>query len=161
MQSRSSERCTTWRRGWSNSSVDAADDAGGGQHLARRLAEPLDAAREHQPHTFGHLDLIGAQDRWLKRWRLRLKHCYLNETSELPHSVRDSIRDTAAKHFAGVPDLLLVAVPAAAILDAIKWEPSRGGDLFPHLYRPLPVFAASWVKPLGTGADGRHLFPEL
>jgi uncharacterized protein (DUF952 family) len=70
-------------------------------------------------------------------------------------------RDTAAKHFAGVTDLLLVAVPAAAMRDALRWEPSRGGDLFPHLYGPLPVAMVSWVKPLPTGADGHHVFPEL
>ena len=52
-------------------------------------------------------------------------------------STAAQVRDTAAKHFAGVSDLLLVAVPAAAMLDAIRWEPSRGGDLFPHLYRAL------------------------
>ena len=71
------------------------------------------------------------------------------------------LRETAAKHFAGVADLLLVAVPADALGDAIKWEPSRGGDLFPHLYGPLPVATASWVRPLPIGADGRHLVPEL
>ena len=76
-------------------------------------------------------------------------------------STAAQVRDTAAKHFAGMPDLLLVAVPAAAILDAIKWEPSRGGDLFPHLYGPLPVAAVSWVKRLTIAPDGRHLFPEL
>lgn len=76
-------------------------------------------------------------------------------------STAAQVRDTAAKHFAGMRDLLLVAVPAAAILDAIKWEPSRGGDLFPHLYRPLPVAAVSWVTPLTIAPDGRHLFPEL
>ena len=59
------------------------------------------------------------------------------------------------------PTSLLVAVPAATLGDAIKWEPSRGGDLFPHLYGPLPVATVSWVRPLPTGADGRHVFPEL
>ena len=76
-------------------------------------------------------------------------------------STAAQVRDTAAKHFAGLPDLLLVAVPAAAILDAVEWEPSRDGDLFPHLYGPLPVAAVSWVKPLTIAPDGRHLFPEL
>ena len=76
-------------------------------------------------------------------------------------STAAQVRDTAAKHFAGVTDLLLVAVPAAAMRDAIRWEPSRGGDLFPHLYGPLPVATVSWVKPLPIGADGQHLFPEL
>ena len=76
-------------------------------------------------------------------------------------STAAQVRETAAKHFPGVSDLLLVAVPAATLGDAIKWEPSRGGDLFPHLYGPLPVAAASWVRPLPVDPEGRHLFPEL
>jgi uncharacterized protein (DUF952 family) len=70
------------------------------------------------------------------------------------------VRETAAKHFAGVADLVLVAVPASVLGTALKWEPSRGGDLFPHLYSPLPVEHALWVKPLPIGQDGRHMFPE-
>jgi uncharacterized protein (DUF952 family) len=69
-------------------------------------------------------------------------------------------RETAFKHFAGQQDLLLVAVDAAALGDALKWEPSRGGALFPHLYAPLPLAAVTSVVPLPLGADGRHLFPE-
>ena len=76
-------------------------------------------------------------------------------------STAAQVHETAAKHFAGVAGLLLVAVPAATLGDALKWEPSRGGDLFPHLYGPLPVATASWVKPLPTSADGRHEFPAL
>lgn len=68
---------------------------------------------------------------------------------------------TAAKHFAGANDLMLVAVDAGALDGALKWEVSRGGDLFPHLYGPLPLAAVRWAKPLRVGADGRHLFPEL
>ena len=75
-------------------------------------------------------------------------------------STAAQVHETAAKHFAGATDLLLVAVPADA-LDAIKWEPSRGGDLFPHLYSALPVIAIEWVKPLPLGSDGRHIFPQL
>ncbi len=71
------------------------------------------------------------------------------------------VAETAAKHFAGARDLLLVAIEAAALGDALKWEPSRGGALFPHLYAPLPVAAALWVRPLPLGLDGRHAFPEL
>ena len=47
------------------------------------------------------------------------------------------------------------------LLGVLKWEPSRGGDLFPHLYGTLSLDAVLWVKPLPLGADGRHLFPEL
>lgn len=69
--------------------------------------------------------------------------------------------ETAAKHFSGQRDLLLVAVDAAALGPALKYEPSRGGALFPHLYAPLPLDAVTWVKPLPLGADGRHVFPDF
>ena len=71
------------------------------------------------------------------------------------------VRDTAAKHFAGVQDLVLVAVDPDLLGTALEWEPSRGGALFPHLYAPLAVKLAAWVAPLPIGADGAHDFPEL
>lgn len=61
---------------------------------------------------------------------------------------------TLAKHFAGRDDLMLVAVKAEALGDALKWEPSRGGALFPHLYGPLPAALAVWTKPMLLGEDG-------
>lgn len=69
--------------------------------------------------------------------------------------------DTAAKHFAGQTDLVLVCVDADVLGAALKWEPSRGGALFPHLYGPLPTRLAMWVKPLPVGSDGHHQFPAL
>lgn len=69
--------------------------------------------------------------------------------------------ETAAKHFAGKADLLLVAVEAEALGDDLRYEPSRGGALFPHLYAPLPLSAVLWVRPLPLGADGWHVFPDL
>ena len=53
---------------------------------------------------------------------------------------------------------MLVAV---ATNTALKWEISRGGDLFPHLYGPLPLTAVLWAKPLPLGSDQRHVFPGL
>jgi uncharacterized protein (DUF952 family) len=76
-------------------------------------------------------------------------------------STASQARETAAKHFHGQADLLLVAVDAAALGEALKWEPSRGGDLFPHLYADLPLSAVRWVKPLPWGPEGEHLFPEF
>jgi uncharacterized protein (DUF952 family) len=67
--------------------------------------------------------------------------------------------ETAAKHFAGMADLVLVAVSADELDRALKWEPSRGGALFPHLYGVLSMTAVRWVKPLPLDADGTHLFP--
>lgn len=69
--------------------------------------------------------------------------------------------ETAAKHFAGQADLVLVRIEAEALGDALKWEPSRGGALFPHLYATLLPRLATWVKLLPLGADGRHVFPEI
>ena len=76
-------------------------------------------------------------------------------------STAEQAAETAARHFAGRDDLVLVAVDAAALGPALRHEPSRGGALFPHLYGPLPLSAVRWVKPLPLGADGVHVFPEL
>jgi uncharacterized protein (DUF952 family) len=75
-------------------------------------------------------------------------------------STAAQVRETAARHFAGRADLQIVAVETAALGDALRWEPSRGGDLFPHLYGPLPLAAVRWVADLPLDAAGRHLFPE-
>src|SRR5437588_10985841 len=69
------------------------------------------------------------------------------------------VRETAARHFAGAADLVLLAVDADALGGALRWEPSRGGELFPHLYGVLPVAAVRWARPLPLGADGQHVFP--
>ncbi|QKV19326.1 DUF952 domain-containing protein [Oricola thermophila] len=76
-------------------------------------------------------------------------------------STASQVRETAAKHFAGQDDLLLAAIDTAKVGGDLKWEPSRGGALFPHLYAPLPLSAAIWVKDLPLGPDGTHAFPEL
>ena len=67
---------------------------------------------------------------------------------------------TLVKHFAGQADLFLIAVDADALGDALKWEPSRGGDLFPHLYGELDPAAAENITTLVLGTDGLHRLPE-
>ncbi len=67
--------------------------------------------------------------------------------------------ETAAKHFAEQRDLVLVAVDAGTLGDALKWEVSRGGALFPHLYGELAMQQVLWAKPLPLDADGKHVFP--
>lgn len=76
-------------------------------------------------------------------------------------STGDQVVETAARHFEGQDDLLLVAVDATALGDKLVYEPSRGGALFPHLYAPLPLEAVLWEKPLPLRPDGQHSFPEL
>ncbi len=76
-------------------------------------------------------------------------------------STIDQVRETAAKHFAGQHDLMLIAIDADRLGPALKWEPARGGALFPHLYGALPLDAVLWTSPLPLGADGRHVFPSI
>lgn len=67
--------------------------------------------------------------------------------------------ETAAKHYAGKTDLLLLYVRDSDLSSPLKWEKSRNDDLFPHLYGPLPVAAVYRVEKLPLDADGRHVFP--
>ena len=73
-------------------------------------------------------------------------------------STAEQVRDTAAKHFAGEADLLLIAVDATR-LSALRYEPAGRGTLFPHLYAPLSLAAVVSVTPLPFSSDGAHLFP--
>lgn len=75
-------------------------------------------------------------------------------------STAEQARETAAKHFAGEDDLVLAALEAEALGEALKWEPSRGGALFPHLYRVLTRSDIAWTAPLVL-KDGVHDFPEM
>jgi uncharacterized protein (DUF952 family) len=76
-------------------------------------------------------------------------------------SSASQVGDTAARYFAGQPDLLLVAVDAASLGGALRWEPSRNGEPYPHLYGPLPRQAVRWVAQLPLDAEGRHILPGL
>lgn len=76
-------------------------------------------------------------------------------------STAGQVAETAAKHFAGQNGLLLVAIDEAALGDTLKYEVSRGGALFPHLYANLPLSAVLWAKPMPLGADGIHRLPAM
>jgi uncharacterized protein (DUF952 family) len=76
-------------------------------------------------------------------------------------STSEQVVESAAKHRAGQDGLVLIEVDAAALGPALRWEPSRRGALFPHLYGALPIAAVRRVWPLPLGADGRHEFPAL
>ena len=73
-------------------------------------------------------------------------------------STAEQAKETAAKHFAGQRDLVLVAVDSEALGAVLQWEPSRGGALFPHLYAPLDVKAAISVVPLPLGRGRKAHF---
>ncbi|MBP0482586.1 DUF952 domain-containing protein [Sagittula salina] len=74
-------------------------------------------------------------------------------------STAEQARETAAKHFAGAEGLYLAALDPDRMGDALKWEPSRGGALFPHLYGPLRLKDVAWCQPLPL-VDGVHRFPD-
>jgi len=76
-------------------------------------------------------------------------------------STHSQVAGTLAKHFAGQTGLFLIAVEADALGDALKWERSRGGELFPHLYGELDLGAVRDVFALQSRADGSHVIPEL
>lgn len=76
-------------------------------------------------------------------------------------STAEQSLETASKHFAGVTGLVLVKIDAEKLGDALKWEVSRNGDLFPHLYAPLKPDETEWVRDLPLGDDGSHVFPPM
>jgi uncharacterized protein (DUF952 family) len=79
----------------------------------------------------------------------------------LHFSTAAQIRESARRHRAGQAGLVLVAVETGRLGDRLRWEASRGGALFPHLYGPLSPDEASEVVPLPLGPDGEHVFPKL
>ena len=75
-------------------------------------------------------------------------------------STAQQVAGTAAKHFAGQADLVVAAIPADLLGPALKWEASRDGDLFPHLYGVLDPALAAWVEPMPLGDNGVHVLPQ-
>ena len=76
-------------------------------------------------------------------------------------STAEQIAESARRHRAGQTGLVLVAVESARLGPRLKWEASRGGALFPHLYGPLDPAEAASIRPLPLGRDGEHIFPPL
>lgn len=74
-------------------------------------------------------------------------------------STAEQLDETVRKHFAGQDNLHIAAIDLAVLGDAVKWEPSRGGDLFPHVYAPLPLVAVVAYGPLERGDDGTVKLP--
>jgi uncharacterized protein (DUF952 family) len=75
-------------------------------------------------------------------------------------STPDQVAGTLQRHFEGRADLLLIAIDADDLGANLRWEPSRNGALFPHLYAPLDPHKACSARLLELGPDGKHLLPE-
>lgn len=95
----------------------------------------------------------------------KVKGCYQGSSQDqrdgfIHFSAKEHVRDSTAKHRAGQDDLILLSVDANKLGEALKWEPSRGGILFPHLYSDLALSAVFSAELVSLGADGVHQFPS-
>lgn len=75
-------------------------------------------------------------------------------------STAAQLAETLKRHFRDQQDLVLLAVRTGDIAAGLRWEKSRGGDLFPHLYQALPMDAVAWRAPVSVDADGHSILPE-
>jgi uncharacterized protein (DUF952 family) len=112
-----------------------------------------------KPHT--KLYKILAQARWEARGE-EVPWAEVDRADGFMHlSTAAQVRETARRHFAGRDDLVLVEIEAGSLPpERLKWEPSRGGDLFPHVYGAVPLAAVTRVEPLVL-EDGVHRFPRV
>ncbi len=100
-----------------------------------------------------------------KEWQAaQSAKCYQGSSQDaaegfIHFSTAGQVVESAARHRAGQSGLVLLAVDPAALGAALRWEPSRRGELFPHLYGDLPLAALRHVWDLPLGSDGRHTFP--
>jgi uncharacterized protein (DUF952 family) len=76
-------------------------------------------------------------------------------------STAEQIVESARRHRAGQSGLLLLAIDPTVLGDRLKWEPSRNGDLFPHVYGMIDPTESAWVEPLPLAPNGEHVFPTL
>jgi uncharacterized protein (DUF952 family) len=102
-------------------------------------------------------------DEWAEACRRGVYHGSAQDRADgfIHFSTAAQLADSARRHRAGQTGLVLVAVAAAQLGDRLRWEPARGGQLFPHLYGPLHPEEAAGVDPLPLGPDGSHVFPPL
>src|SRR5271155_1270072 len=102
-------------------------------------------------------------DEWAVAVKAKIYHGSSQDLADgfIHFSTADQIVESARRHRARQPRLMLIAVDASLLGERLHWEPSRDGDLFPHLYGPLNPAESANVHPLPLGADGLHVFPDL
>jgi uncharacterized protein (DUF952 family) len=102
-------------------------------------------------------------EEWTSAVRAKVYHGSSQDLADgfIHFSTADQIVESARRHRSGQPGLVLVAVDPARLGERLHWEPSRGGQLFPHLYGTLDPGESESVWPLRLGPDGVHVFPEI
>lgn len=94
------------------------------------------------------------RDGWFRGASIDLKDGFIH------FSTAEQVRETASKHFAEQDNLLIITIDETLLGSDLKYEVSRGGALFPHLYADLPMNAVLSVQDLPLDASGQHIFPE-
>jgi len=104
-----------------------------------------------------------AAEAWAEAEREGIYHGTAQDRADgfLHFSTAEQVVESARRHCAGRTDLVLIAVEDTRLGSRLRWEPSRGGALFPHLYGPLDPAEAASVRPLPLGPEGAHIFPPL
>jgi uncharacterized protein (DUF952 family) len=105
---------------------------------------------------------MASRAEWVDAERIGVYHGSPDDRRDgfIHFSTAGQVAASAARHRAGQSDLLLIVVPEDAV-GPWRWEAARSGELFPHLYAPLPVGSVVGVHELPLGPDGRHSFPPL
>jgi len=124
--------------------------------------EPVMTSSAHSTGTGGLVYKILGEAEWQTAVRTGLYAGSADDARDgyIHLSAADQVAGTAARHFGGRTDLVLVALDVALLGSALKWERSRGGALFPHLYGPIDPAAAVSVTPLPLGPNGMPELPE-
>lgn len=131
--------------------------------MARYQALSLPAGSDYSAGMANLIYKISPADEWRKAEESGVYEGAAIDLADgyIHFSTAAQVCETAAKHFAGKDDLVLVAVDEKRLGSALRYEISRGGRPFPHLYAPLSLEAVVWVKDLPLGPEGDHLFPPL
>ncbi len=116
-----------------------------------------DAARDRPTEVYK----IAARDAWTEACRTGTYPGSPDDRRDgfIHLSAAHQLAGTAARHFTGRPDLILIAFRSLDLAPHLRWEPSRGGEFFPHLYDALPTGVALWTAPLPLGTDGVPILP--
>lgn len=115
----------------------------------------MNTTDETNAHTLAPIYKIAARDEWSDAASNGVYEGSHDDRRDgfIHFSTREQLRETARKHFSGKSHLVLIEINPARLGPALKWEPSRGGALFPHLYGALPVACVSWVRELPLRDD--------
>lgn len=109
----------------------------------------------HEPRPTEAFKLVDASEWAAARAQGLYTGSAVDRTDGYIHmSTASQLAETARRHYAGRGNLLLLTVPLEGLGDALRWEPSRGGELFPHLYAPLAVSTVTAVRACSVAPDG-------